>query len=898
MRRLLLLLPALAACPSPPSLVADPGVLDFGDVVVGEAALGSVQLLNHSLTEVEVTAELAPPFELVGASSWLLPYEGVVSLPVQARSDEVGVAAAELRVLFDGGELVVPLGVRFVWSDHDGDRDGALALDDCDDSDPTVFPGAAERCNGLDDDCDGAVPEAELDVDVDGFRPCEGDCLDTDATAWPGAPEVCDGVDNDCDGELGEKDADGDGVRGCDGDCDESNPLIFPGQPEACDGLDTDCDGALPNAELDWDVDGWLMCNDYVDAGADVLGGGDCGEGNSAIHPGATEVCDGVDGDCDGLVPFIELDLDGDGHPGCLDCDDDDAATNPFASEICDGADNDCDGVVPAGEADGDGDGFGACADCDDTQPAVFPGAMEVCDGLDSDCIGGPSSVEVDGDGDGFLACAPFVDRGVGLAGGDCDDGAAAVHPGAAEGCDGIDTDCDGALSVAELDSDGDGLTVCAGDCNDADPSVFPGATEQCDGVDQDCDGVPAPDEVDGDGDGVLICGGDCDDGDAAISPLAVEFLCDGADNDCDGVVDNGARVEPFFVTAHGEPTVQLWPWSGSGFSAPSTWNPAGPGQVYGAVAGDFDGDGYADFLAERAGGSNALVYAFDSDCQGGFSQRSLAAADGIELIATLDVHGAADVDNDGDLDVIGWNFSDGQGAVWLNDGDGSTWTPLQSTTSPARPFALQSWDPFDASARTVVSLPPADLTGDGLVDLLECTNDAGDPTDCVVHVGDGQGEFVAGPTFSLDRIVNGIAAGDFDGDGTVDLVGGLDDDGDAGQAWIWTGSPAGPASLWSGAGLEVFDLTPDGSGDDDDDDDDSNLVGYGWPWAHDWDGDGDLDLLVTVMDPVFTADVEIRLGINDGAAVFTWSVVGPSEHQWGSSFFLLPDTLSGPPAF
>ena len=88
-----------------------------------------------------------------------------------------------------------------------------------------------------------------------------------------------------------------------------------------------------------------------------------------------------------------------------------------------------------------------------------------------------------------------------------------------------------------DVDADGDGFTPCDGDCNDADPNVFPGAAEACNGVDDNCDG--ATDEgFDEDGDGVTSCGGDCDDGDPTVFPGAAEACGDGIDNDCNGLVD------------------------------------------------------------------------------------------------------------------------------------------------------------------------------------------------------------------------------------------------------------------------------------------------------------------------------------------------------------------------
>ncbi len=268
-----------------------------------------------------------------------------------------------------------------------------VALSACETKDP---------CDGIDNDGDGYYDEDLAadevirpwfpDADGDGFGDVDFvvnppiwacaapgdrvnnnlDCDDTDAGINPDAPETCNGIDDDCDGEVDDgvgetyfTDADGDGF----GDADA--PVVACEQPSGTATDDADCD----------DTD-------------------------AATHPGAEEVCDGADNDCDGVLPDDEtVDADGDGSPLCADCDDTDAATHPGAEEVCDGLDNDCDGAVPADEADDDGDGYLVCGgaagapDCDDGDPAVHPDAIEVCDGVDADCDGVADDGDLDGSG-------------------------------------------------------------------------------------------------------------------------------------------------------------------------------------------------------------------------------------------------------------------------------------------------------------------------------------------------------------------------------------------------------------------------------------------------------------------------------------------------------------------
>ncbi|MCB9758637.1 MAG: hypothetical protein H6739_02230 [Alphaproteobacteria bacterium] len=112
-----------------------------------------------------------------------------------------------------------------------------------------------------------------------------------------------------------------------------------------------------------------------------------------------------------GSGPVDEVDQDGDGSPADEDCDDHDPRATPGAAEVCDGADNDCDGEIDEPDAldaqtwyaDFDDDSFGdedvslqACerpvqyvsvaGDCDDERAWISPAAREVCNEEDDDC--------------------------------------------------------------------------------------------------------------------------------------------------------------------------------------------------------------------------------------------------------------------------------------------------------------------------------------------------------------------------------------------------------------------------------------------------------------------------------------------------------------------------------
>lgn len=139
-------------------------------------------------------------------------------------------------------------------ADGDGFEGTEFGGSDCDDTEATIYPGAPELCNGVDEDCDTIVDEGTIcfDDDGDGYTESEGDCDDTVAASYPLAPEIEDGYDNNCNGVIDEGtpayDDDGDGYSERAGDCDDGAPAISPAAPEACDGLDNDCDTTVDEA--------------------------------------------------------------------------------------------------------------------------------------------------------------------------------------------------------------------------------------------------------------------------------------------------------------------------------------------------------------------------------------------------------------------------------------------------------------------------------------------------------------------------------------------------------------------------------------------------------------------------------------------------------------------------
>ena len=452
-----------------------------------------------------------------------------------------------------------------VLVDADGDTYGTEF--DCDDGDPNRNPAAPEVCNGVDDNCDGAIDEGVLqnyftDADLDGYgdsgkpiQACEVgagvannalDCDDARPDVNPYAPEVCDGVDNDCDNPTkvdegvlttfyADTDGDGhgdpkakvdacelaDGISADKDDCDDTKASVFKGAPETCNDVDDDCNGTKDDnyavdAVLFWaDLDNDTYGDPYVSSYACERPEGyvnndeDCNDASAKALPGGTEKCDALDNDCDGTV---DEDDATDAKTWYADDDGDLYGDATDTSKACE---------IPTGYVAKSGD-------CDDTAKAINPKATEVCNDTDDDCDGTAddnpsdgSEYYLDDDSDGYGDAGSSVRSCDAVSGyvtndDDCDDGDGDVSPIGVETCNSTDDDCNG--------------TVDDSYATDATTYYYDGDGDTYGDSAKTKDACTKPT-------GYVTNDDDCNDASKTVKPGASE-TCNDVDDDCDGTVD------------------------------------------------------------------------------------------------------------------------------------------------------------------------------------------------------------------------------------------------------------------------------------------------------------------------------------------------------------------------
>ena len=529
---------------------------------------------------------------------------------------------------------------------RDADSDGYDAIQwgglDCNDSNPAINPGAAEVCDGVDNNCNGQIDEGcsslynllvSLSSNRSGAVPLSGQIVSGNIYVFTGPDTAVKRVSFSLDGvphsveNYAPFDFEGTGVGNValpfdttqltddvhqitatieltngsteppvtanftvnnggggpgdtDGDGVEDALDLCPGTPV---GQTVDANGCSA-AQRDADSDGYEAIQ---------WGGLDCNDSNPAINPGAAEVCDGVDNNCNGQI-----------DEGCsslynllVSLSSNRSGAVPLSGQIVSGniyvftgpdtavkrVSFSLDGVPHSVENyapfDFEGTGVGNVALPFDTTQLTddvhqITATIELTNGSTEPPVtanftvnnggGGPGDTDGDGvedaldlcpgtpvgqtvDANGCSAAQRDVDQDLfewiledGTPGPDCNDADPAINPGAAEVCDGVDNNCNGQIDEGcpPVDTDGDGVE----DALDLCPGTLAGQAVDTNGctaaqrdVDQDLfewileDGTPGP---------------DCNDSDPAINPGATE-VCDGVDNNCDGQIDEGCSSDP-----------------------------------------------------------------------------------------------------------------------------------------------------------------------------------------------------------------------------------------------------------------------------------------------------------------------------------------------------------------